>query len=63
MLQDASQFSTNIDSMMMQTLGIPDQVIEDEEIEAADDAEAAPADNEVDGDEEDEDDKSNRDEL
>nr|CAG4649951.1 EOG090X01EZ [Sida crystallina] len=61
MLQDASQFAANIDAMMKQTLGIPDEQIEEEE--ELESVEAAEADGgEVDGDEDDEE-KIAKDEL
>jgi len=60
MLQDASQFASNIDSMMKQTLGIADQEVdEEEELEPEAEADAAA---EVDGDE-DEEEEAGRDEL
>lgn len=54
MLQDASQFAANIDSMMKHTLGIASAEVEEEEEVAMDAAPDADKDNEVDGGDDDE---------
>ena len=62
MLQDASQFAANIDMMMKQSLGIPDeQIEEEEELEPVAEGEAAAP--EIDGDEDDDEEKSAKEEL
>ena len=62
MLQDPSQFAEHIDSMLKQSLGIGDEVVEeDEEIEIAPEGENA--EEEADQDDDEEEDKSSKDEL
>lgn len=41
MLQDPSQFASNIDAMMKQTLGIADAEIEEEEVDVPEESENA----------------------
>jgi len=61
MLQDASQFASNIDSMMKHSLGIPDAEVEEEE-ELPEDAPAEGAEEEAEAEEDDEE-KASKDEL
>ena len=62
MLQDPSQFAEHIDAMLKQSLGIGDEVVEeDEEIELQPEAENA--EEEAEQDDDDDEDKSSKDEL